>query len=83
MLKPTDLSAVKSDGLAEILAIAVFQAANERHTAGDPTAAAVTRAMVKHAHELLGLHDIKADEVLVAGGPDAEGFYPPAEKFEG
>lgn len=81
--KTASLAVVNSEGLAKILAVAIVTGANTIDTVGNPINKAIQDAVVLHAHELLALHDLKAHEVLAGiGGPDSEGFYPPAEKFD-
>ena len=66
--RPQDLTVVRSDVAAETVAAAVHRAAGAMDIAGDPVAGATQRLLRRHALELLGLHDLKADEVLTAPG---------------
>lgn len=65
--RATDLAVAKSDGTAEMVAAACWDAANRLDPA-DAVAVSTRRALRRHATELLELHGIKADEVLVATG---------------
>lgn len=69
-LKSTDLSVVKSEGVAQILAITIWEAVDRAEQDGDQSALArsVNRMTRRFAHEILELHDLKPDEVLI-GGP--------------
>lgn len=61
--RAADLTVARSDVAAEHVAAAIWEsvAAMEGTTA---TAEATRRLLRRHAHELLELHNIKADEVL-------------------
>jgi hypothetical protein len=74
-IRPQDLTAVKSDLAAETLASAIWDAANQ-HDNGTAVGASVQRSLKRHARELLDLHDIKAEDVLVSrhGGEGGDGF---------
>lgn len=62
--RATDLAVAKSDGTAETVAAACWDAANALDPS-DAKLASARRQLRRHAHELLELHSIKADEVLV------------------
>jgi hypothetical protein len=62
--RATDLAVAKSDGTAETVAAACWDAAN-RLDRSDAKAASAIRQLRKHARELLELHSIPADEVLI------------------
>lgn len=63
-LRPADLSVAKSDVVAKILAIGVWEAAERLDTEDDPYQESTRRLLRRHARELLALHDVPADEVL-------------------
>lgn len=64
--RATDLAVAKSDGTAETVAAACWDTAN-RLDVGTASDASRVRQLRKHARELLELHGIPADEVLVNG----------------
>ena len=74
-MRPQDMTVVKSDLAAETLASAIWDAASQ-HDNGTAVGASVQRSLKRHARELLDLHDIKAEDVLVArsGGEGGGGF---------
>lgn len=74
--RATDLTVAKSDASAEAIAAACWDAANELD-AGSAKLASIRRQLKRHAHELLELHGIKAEEVLVTGAT-ASAYTPPA-----
>lgn len=73
MLKAQDMSVAKSEVAAKLMAITVFQAAHNLDTVGNPLMAAIRDEAIKLSHEILALHDVKADEVLVAPGGSETG----------
>jgi hypothetical protein len=74
--RATDLTVAKSDASAEAIAAACWDAANELD-AGSAKLASIRRQLKRHAHELLELHNIKADEVLVTGNGARLGDFSP------
>ena len=61
--QPKDLTVARSDVAAELIAAAVWEAVDAME--GDTATAEATRRLLRrHAHELLELHNVKADEVL-------------------
>lgn len=66
--RAADLAVAKSDGTAEAVAAACWDAANALDASDAKTASSI-RQLKRHAAELLELHNIKADEVLVTGAP--------------
>lgn len=74
--RATDLAVAKSDGTAETVAAACWDAANSLDPS-DAKLASARRQLKRHAHELLELHNIKADEVLVTGNGARLGDFSP------
>jgi hypothetical protein len=66
--RATDLAVAKSDGTAETVAAACWDAAN-RLDLSDARTASTIRQLKRHARELLELHSIDPAEVLV-GAPN-------------
>lgn len=64
--RATDLTVAKSDASAETIAAACWDAANELDT-GNAKLASARRQLLKHAKELLELHNIPVAEVFVNG----------------
>lgn len=75
MLKAQDMSVAKSEVAAKLMAITVFQAAHNLDTIGNPLMAAIRDEAIKLSHEILALHDVKPDEVLVIGGSETGGNF--------
>lgn len=65
--RATDLAVAKSDGTAETVAAACWDAANRLDPVDAKTASTI-RQLRRHARELLELHGIDTAEILVALG---------------
>jgi hypothetical protein len=66
-LNARDLTVAKTSVAAELIAAAVWQAADQMD-GNSPIIESSRRQLRRHAHELLELHDIKPDEVLFDSG---------------
>jgi hypothetical protein len=75
-MRPQDMTVTKSDLAAETIASAIWDAADQLGN-GTAVGASVQRSLKRHARELLDLHDIKAEDVLVVppGGSDTGGNF--------
>lgn len=73
--KTADLAVAKSEGLAQILAVAIVTGAESIDTKGSPINKAIQDAVVLHAHELLTLHGLDPDKVLVGIGGEGGDNY--------
>jgi len=62
--RATDLAVAKSDGTAETVAAACWDAANSLDRS-DAKAASAIRQLRRHARELLELHSVDPSEVLI------------------
>jgi len=78
--RATDLAVAKSDGTAETVAAACWDAANALDPSNAKTASAI-RQLRRHATELLELHgiapgDVLVDTVAAPGNGHVEGPFP-------
>lgn len=81
-LQANQLAVKQSADTAEMVAAALFDVVNgmPRSTGVEKT---VVRQLTKHAHEVLALHDLKADEVMPdRGGSKPDNGWQPTTEHE-
>lgn len=76
--RATDLGVAKNSDVAEMVAAALFDTVKAL-PASTGVEKTVVRQLTKHAHELLELHSLKADEVLPSGAAKPDNGWQPAE----